>query len=50
MQQAEEQLSLFAQVPDPKYDSVIRRIRELDLMETTPSQALRILEELKEYL
>ena len=47
---AEEQLSLFTQLPDPRYDSVIHRIRTLDLMETTPSQALRILEELKEYL
>ncbi len=46
----EEQLSLFTQVPDPKYDSIIQRIRTLDLMDTTPSQALRILEELKEYL
>ena len=42
----EEQLSLFAQVPDPISD----RIRGLDLMNTTPSQALKILEELKEYL
>ena len=42
----EEQLSLFAQVPDP----ISERIRGLDLMNTTPSQALQILEELKEYL
>ena len=42
----EEQLSLFAQVPDP----ISERIRSLDLMNTTPSQALQILEELKEYL
>ena len=41
-----EQLSLFAQVPDP----ISERIRGLDLMNTTPSQALQILEELKEYL
>lgn len=47
---SEEQLSLFSQIPDPKYDSIIQRIRTLDLMDTTPSQALRILEELKEYL
>ena len=44
--EAEEQLSLFAQVPDP----ISERIRGLDLMNTTPSQALQILEELKEYL
>ena len=43
---AGEQLSLFAQVPDP----VSERIRSLDLMNTTPSQALSILEELKEHL
>ncbi|MDO5491509.1 MAG: DNA mismatch repair protein MutS, partial [Bacillota bacterium] len=43
---ADEQLSLFAQVPDP----VSQRIRGLDLMNTTPSEALRILEELKEHL
>ena len=47
---AEEQLSLFTQLPDPKYESVIRRIRSLNLMETTPSEALRVLEELKQYL
>ena len=40
------ELSLFAQVPDP----ISERIRSLDLMNTTPSQALQILEELKEYL
>ena len=42
----EEQLSLFAQLPDPVSD----RIRNLDLMDTTPSQALKILEELQEHL
>jgi DNA mismatch repair protein MutS len=42
----EMQMSMFAAIPDP----VTQRLRELDLMETTPSQALRILEELKEYL
>ena len=46
----EEQMSLFTQIPDPKYDSIIARIRGLDLMDTTPSQALAILEELKRYL
>ena len=42
----EAQLSLFAQVPDP----VTERIRSLDLMNTTPSEALKILEELKEHI
>ena len=42
----EEQLSLFAQVPDP----VSERIRGLDLMNTTPSEALNILEELQKHL
>ncbi len=44
--QAEQQLSFFEQVPDP----ITQRIRDLDLMETTPSQALQILEELKRSL
>jgi len=43
---SEEQLSLFAQVPDP----VSQRIRSLDLMDTTPSEALKILEELQDHL
>ena len=42
----ELQLSLFEAIPDP----IAERLRNLDLMETTPSQALKILEELKEYL
>ncbi len=42
----EEQLSFFAGIPDP----VTARLKALDLMNTTPSEALRILEELKEYL
>ena len=41
-----EQLSLFAQVPDP----VSERIKSLDLMNTTPSEALKILEELQKHL
>ena len=46
MQETEEQLSFFSSVPDP----VTERLRGLDLMNTTPSEALKILEELKEYL
>ena len=42
----EVQLSMFASIPDP----VTQRLRDLDLMDTTPSEALRILEELKKYL
>ena len=42
----EHQLSFFELAPDP----VITKLRNLDLMDTTPSQALRILEELKELL
>lgn len=41
-----EQLSFF--MPGP--DSVADRLKELDLMEVTPSQAIRILEELKEMI
>nr|MCR4712061.1 DNA mismatch repair protein MutS [Clostridia bacterium] len=40
----EEQLSLF--MPGPGYD-LIARLKKLDLMEVTPSQAIGILEELK---
>ena len=43
---SEEQLSLFAQVPDP----ITERIRSLDLMDTTPSEALKILEDLKSHI
>lgn len=42
----EVQLSLFQSIPDP----IIIKLRSLDLMDTTPSQALKILEELKEQL
>ena len=42
----EVQLSLFQSIPDP----IITKLRSLDLMDTTPSQALKILEELKEQL
>ncbi len=41
----EQQISLFNQSSD-----ITDRIREIDLMETTPSQAFKILEELKEEL
>lgn len=40
------QLSLFESIPDP----IITTLKSLDLMNTTPSQALKILEELKERL
>lgn len=42
----EEQLSFFSKLPDP----VTEKLKSIDLMNTTPSQALKILEELKEYL
>ena len=42
----EYQVSLFDFAPNP----IKERLREIDLMNTTPSQALAILEELKEYL
>ncbi len=44
--QQEVQLSLFGSIPDP----IITKLKSLDLMDTTPSQALKILEELKEQL
>ena len=44
--QQEMQLSFFDAVPSP----VLQRLRSLDLMDTTPSQALKILEELQELL
>ncbi|MBQ6495580.1 MAG: DNA mismatch repair protein MutS [Firmicutes bacterium] len=44
--QQEMQLSFFDAVPNP----VLQKLRSLDLMDTTPSQALRILEELQELL
>ena len=37
------QMSLFDLTPDP----IITRLRELDLMNVTPSEAIKILEELK---
>ena len=37
------QMSFFDQTPDP----IIQRLRELDLMNITPSEAIKILEELK---
>ena len=40
------QMSLFDVTPDP----IIARLRELDLMNVTPSEAIRILEELKKKL
>lgn len=40
----EEQISFFMPGPDP----IVERIRRLNLMEVTPSQAIGILEELKE--
>ena len=42
----EHQLSFFELAPDP----LVTKLRNLNLMDTTPSQALRILEELKELL
>ncbi len=42
----EVQLSLFASLPDP----MVSRLKSLDLMNTTPSEALKILEELKKQL
>lgn len=46
MVQPEMQMSLFETIPDP----VAEKLRDTDLMETTPSEALRILEELKKYI
>lgn len=40
------QMSLFDLTPDP----IIQRLRELDLMNVTPSEAIKILEELKRKL
>lgn len=42
----ETQLSFLGSIPDP----VTEELRNLDLMNTTPSEALRILEELKEHI
>ncbi len=41
----EAQLSFFTESPEGA--ALVRRLRQLDLMEVTPSQAIRILEELK---
>ncbi len=43
-EEQEKQLSMFSLAPDP----VSQKIKEIDLMEITPSQAFKILEELKE--
>ena len=40
------QMSMFELAPN----TLVKRLKELDLMQTTPSEALRILEELKEYI
>ncbi|WP_243206961.1 DNA mismatch repair protein MutS [Lentihominibacter hominis] len=42
----ETQISFFTSIPDP----VIEKIKALDLMNTTPSEALKVLEELKGYI
>ncbi len=42
--QESQQISFFVEGPNP----IVERIRSLDLMEVTPSQAISILEELKE--
>lgn len=42
----ETQLSFLGSIPDP----VTEKLRNLDLMNTMPSEALRILEELKEHI
>ncbi len=44
--ETERQMSFFDFAPNP----VISKLRDVDLMNTTPSKALAILEELKEYL
>ena len=41
------QISLFT---DNSYDPLREKIRSVNLMETTPSQAIRILEELKDII
>ncbi len=46
VEEQEVQMSLFSAIPDP----IIMKLKSLDLMDTTPSQALKILEELKEQL
>ena len=40
----EEQISFFI----PQQSPVVEKLKKLDLMDVTPSQAIRILEELKE--
>lgn len=44
--QLEVQLSFFDRTPSP----ILQKLREIDLMNTTPSEALRLLEELKSVL
>lgn len=41
-----QQLSLFAQEPDP----AVEQLKKIDLMEVTPSQAIKILEDLKDLI
>ena len=41
--ETEEQLSFFTQTINP----AVEKLRNIDLMEVTPSQAIRILEDLK---
>ena len=41
--EVQDQLSLFDLTPDP----VLSKLRELDLMNITPSEAIKILEDLK---
>jgi hypothetical protein len=43
---SETQLTFFETMPDP----VKEKLQALDLMETTPSQALKILEDLKKHI
>jgi DNA mismatch repair protein MutS len=42
--QEEEQISFFGFAPNP----VVERLKSIDLMNLTPSEAFKILEELKE--
>ena len=47
----EEQISFFSVQPDSfKPDPLAEKLKSLNLMEITPSQAIKILEELKESL
>ncbi len=44
--EGEKQMSFFDIIPDP----ITEKLRNMDLMDTTPSEALRILEEFKKYV